>query len=51
MYILRPALIAFVRGVWRAMRSRRVAAQMRGEFPQIDRICITIVGIGMAKIV
>jgi hypothetical protein len=33
------------------MHSRRVAAQMRGEFPQIDRICIAIAGIEMAKIV
>ena len=51
MYRFRPALIACVRGAWRVMRSRRVAAQMRGEFPQIDRICITIAGIGMAKFV
>jgi hypothetical protein len=50
-YNFRPALIACVRGAWRVMRSRRVAAQMRGEFPQIDRICITIAGIGMAKFV
>ncbi len=51
MYSFRPALIACVRVAWRGMRSRRVAAQMRREFPQIDRICITILGIGMAKIV
>jgi hypothetical protein len=38
-------------GPWRAMRSRRATAQMRGEFPQIDRICVTIVGIGTAKII
>jgi hypothetical protein len=49
--IFRPALIGCVRGPCRAMRSHRVAAQLRGEFPQIDRICLAIVGIGMAKFV
>ena len=44
-------MIALCLGPWRAMRSRRAAAQMRREFPQIDRICITIVGIGTAKII
>ena len=51
MYIFRPAMIALCLGPWRAVRSRRATAQMRGEFPQIDRICVTIVGIGTAKII